>query len=120
MSDVKFCGLVKIPKIICVFASDFTQMSLSKSIEFCSSFISSINFFAFKPNLMKEALAFGSFEAALLFSIAFNCYFFDLQSLVAAVPSYLQYFSVSSKVRLHFLLLLSPYLEIYSMENNQI
>ena len=120
MSDVTFCRLLKIPKLKCVFPSDFTQRSLSKSIAFCSYFISSIRLLAFKPNLVKEAIAFGSFEPPLIFLMAFNCFFLDLQFLLVAFHSNLQYFSVSLMVLLFFLLLLRLYLKIYSTKNNQI
>ena len=50
----------------------FYTKDLLKSIALCSSFISSINFFTFKPSILKEAIAFGIFEPVLMFLITFN------------------------------------------------
>ena len=121
MSHASFCGSSKIPKLKCVFPSVFTQRSLSKLIAFCSSFISSINFFAPKPNLLKETIAFGSFEPLLMFLIAFNCFFLDLQLLLKIFQSLI--FSLSS---IFFSIFKGPsyfsssFKKIYSTENTQI
>ena len=124
MSDASFCGSSKLPKLKCVFPSVFTQSSLSKLIAFCSSFISSISFFSSKPNLLKEAVAFGSFESLLMFLIAFNCFFLDLQLLLNIFQSLI--LSLSS---IFFSIFKGPcsfsssfrrFLKIYSTENTQI
>ena len=72
MPDVKLWETFKIPKLKCVFPSDFTQNSLSKSTALPSSFISSIIFFTFKPNVLNEAIPFVSLNLRLLKSCLSN------------------------------------------------